>query len=96
MVTPYSRSAISMVLRSMTLCRRLPGGEAMMSMPLASGSLSSSSVMPALPPPNSVANVPWKFVLMAVNASRKRACVVSSILLIASVVCAIESIRSWR
>ena len=29
MVTPYSRSAISMVLRSMTLCRRLPGGEAM-------------------------------------------------------------------
>ena len=49
-----------------------------MSMPLSSGSFSSSSVRPARPPPNSVLNVTWKLALMAVNASRKRACVVSS------------------
>ena len=55
-----------------------------MSMPLSSGSFSSSSVMPARPPPNSVLNVSWKFWLMAANASRNRALVVSSIRRIAS------------
>ena len=34
--------------------------------------------------------------IMAVNASRKRACVVSSMRLMASLVCAIESTRSLR
>ena len=65
-----------------------------MSMPLSSGSFSSSSVRPARPPPNSVLNVSWKFAWMAVNASLKRAFVVSSIRLMASEVCAIESTRS--
>jgi hypothetical protein len=80
----------------MTLCRRFPGGDATISMPLSSGSLSSSRVRPARPPPNSVENVVWKLALMALNASRKRACVVSSMRLMASFVCAIESMRSWR
>ena len=55
-----------------------------MSMPLSSGSFSSSSVRPARPPPKSVLNVSWKFCWMAVNASVKRADVVSSIRVIAS------------
>ena len=67
-----------------------------MSMPLSSGSFSSSSVRPARPPPNSVLNVSWKFWLMAANASRNRAFVVSSMRLIASPVAAIESTRSLR
>ena len=56
-------SAFSPPDSSITLCRRLPGGCATMSMPLSSGSDSSSSMMPALPPPNSVENVAWKFVV---------------------------------
>ena len=55
-----------------------------MSMPLSSGSFSSSSVRPARPPPNSVLNVTWKFAWIAVNASVKRAFVVSSMRVIAS------------
>ena len=41
----------------------------MMSMPLSSASLSSSSTRPARPPPNSVVKVSSKFWLMTVNAS---------------------------
>jgi hypothetical protein len=67
-----------------------------MSMPLSSGSVSSSSVMPARPPPNSVLKVRWKFRFMVVKASRKRAFDVSSIRAMASTVCAIESTRSFR
>ena len=52
--------------------------------------------MPARPPPNRVAKVCWKFALIAVNASRNRTCVVSSIRLMASLVWAIESMRSCR
>ena len=44
-----------------------------MSMPLSSGSFSSSSVRPARPPPKSVLNVPWKFCWIAANASLNRA-----------------------
>ena len=40
--------------------------------------------MVAWPPPNSVLNVPWKFSLMAANASRNRTLLVSSIFLIVS------------
>ena len=68
----------------------------MISMPLSSGSFSSSSVRPARPPPNSVLKVSWKLWLIAANASAKRWRVVSSIRLIASLVCAIESTRSLR
>ena len=68
----------------------------MISMPLSSGSFSSSSVSPARPPPNSVLKVCWKLWLIAANASVKRCFVVSSMRLIASVVCAIESTRSLR
>ena len=68
----------------------------MMSMPLSSASLSSSSTRPALPPPKSVVKVPSKFWLMIVNASWKRSRVVLSILRIASLVAAIESTRSLR
>ena len=68
----------------------------MISMPLSSGSFSSSSVRPARPPPNSVLNVSWKLRLIAANASAKRCRVVSSMRLIASLVCAIESTRSLR
>ena len=70
----------------------------MISMPLSSGSFSSSSVRPARPPPKSVRNVSWKFRLMAANASAKRACVVSSMRLIASLVWAIDSheVRALR
>ena len=64
-----------------------------MSMPLSSGSDSSSRLMPARPPPNRVAKVCWKLALIAVNASRKRACVVSSMRLMASLVWAIESMQ---
>jgi hypothetical protein len=67
----------------------------MISMPLSSGSFSSSSVRPARPPPNSVLKVSGSLVDRA-NASVKRCCVVSSIRLIASAVCAIESTRSLR
>ena len=52
--------------------------------------------MVAWPPPNSVLNVPWKFSLMAANASRKRCLLVSSIFLIVSPVAVIESVRSFR
>ena len=68
----------------------------MISMPLSSGSFSSSSVSPARPPPNSVLKVCWKLRLIAANASVKRCRVVSSMRLIASLVCAIESTRSLR
>jgi len=47
---------------SCTLWSRLPGGWAMISMPLSSGSVSSRSVKPARgPPPNNVLNMCWKF-----------------------------------
>ena len=49
----------------------MPGGCAMISMPLSSGSFSSSSVSPARPPPNSVLKVSWKLRLIAANASRE-------------------------
>ena len=68
----------------------------MISMPLSSGSFSSSSVRPARPPPNSVLKVSWKLRLIAANASANRWRVVSSMRLIASLVCAIESTRSLR
>src|SRR5262249_39987205 len=61
-------SAFSPPDRSWTLCSRLPGGCAMISMPLSSGSLSSSSVRPARPPPKSVLKVCWKLRLIAANA----------------------------
>ncbi len=67
-----------------------------MSIPLSSGSFSSSSDSPAWPPPNSVLKVCWKLACTAVNASLKRAAVVSSIRAIASVVWAIDSTRSLR
>ena len=89
-------SAFSPPDSSWTLCSRLPGGCAMISIPLSSGSFSSSSVRPARPPPNSVLKVSWKLRLMAENASAKRCRVVSSIRLIASAVWAIESTRSLR
>ena len=57
-----------------------------MSMPLSSGSFSSSSVRPARPPPNRVPKVCWKLSWMAKNASLKRTVDVSSIRLIALVV----------
>ena len=95
-ISAMAASAFSPPDNSMTLCNRLPGGWATMSMPLSSGSFSSSSVMPALPPPNRVEKVSWKLALIAVKASRNRAWVVSSILLIASLVCAIDSTRSRR
>ena len=38
----------------------LPGGRATTSMPLSSGSFSSSSVTSAMPPPNSLRNNSWK------------------------------------
>ena len=56
-ISAIAVSAFSPPDSSCTLCSRLPGGCAMMSMPLSSGSLSSSSVRPARPPPNSVVNV---------------------------------------
>src|SRR5436189_13422 len=68
----------------------------MISMPLSSGSFWSSSARPARPPPNSVLKVCWKLWLMAANASTKRWRVVSSMRLIASLVCAIDSTRSFR
>ena len=67
----------------------------MTSMPLSRTSVSSSSAMVAWPPPNSVLNVPWKFSLMAANASRNRSLLVSSIFLIVSCVAVIESVRSF-
>ena len=72
-ISAIAVSAFSPPESSCTLCSRLPGGDATMSMPLSSGSFSSSSVRPARPPPNSVLNISWKLLLIAANASRKRA-----------------------
>ena len=44
----------------------------MISIPLSSGSVSSSSVRPARPPPKSVLKVSWKFRLIAEKASENR------------------------
>ena len=83
-ISAMAVSAFSPPESSWTLCSRLPGGWAMISMPLSSGSFSSSSVRPARPPPNSVLKVSWKLRLIAANASVNRCRVVSSIRLMAS------------
>src|SRR6185436_9786343 len=95
-ISAMAVSAFSPPESSCTLCSRLPGGDATISMPLSSGSFSSRRVSPARPPPKSVLKVTWKFSWMAVNASRNRLLVVSSIRLIASDVWAIDSTRSFR
>ena len=89
-ISAMAVSAFSPPDSSCTLCSRLPGGCAMISMPLSSGSFSSSSVRPARPPPNSVLKISWKLRLMAANASAKRSRVVSSMRLIASLVWAMD------
>ena len=53
----FSPPLISEMLRS-----SLPGGRAMTSMPLSRMSISSSSTMSAMPPPNSLRNNSWKCV----------------------------------
>ena len=50
-------SAFSPPDSNWTFCSRLPGGCAMMSMPLSSMSLSSSITSPARPPPNRIWNI---------------------------------------